>query len=167
MDVPKEHDDLAPVFAVGEAKQHITGSGASEAQQARRSFTAQMAAAIYPTLAMLSMIHMRSRRNTINKQLQQLPKEYIIYGIYYDEREVRIYAHFPLYRRGSWRFVQALVGILPIPGRNDMKMDALLSLSLASAAMTVRAQVQILSRFFGENDKKVWQDIVSDLPENE
>ncbi|KAJ7180985.1 hypothetical protein C8R46DRAFT_1071106 [Mycena filopes] len=123
---------IQPVVIVGEAKARQRGlkSDAEAARsktssQGRANARAQMAAAVHPTLILLVIAHYLRDQSLDIKQLAtqkkfpQFDEKSIVFGIYYDQAEVRIYAHFPqvVNEDGSYRikFYQVAVGSFLLP----------------------------------------------------
>ncbi|KAJ7509707.1 hypothetical protein B0H11DRAFT_1256013 [Mycena galericulata] len=107
-------NQIEPVVIIGEGKVKKRGIGSdgddeppadpakAEAILRRPNARAQMAAAVHPTLILLVLAHYNNPANGLKIETLSSGKDYpkfdhkcMVYGIYYDEKEIRIYAHFP------------------------------------------------------------------------
>lgn len=167
------HLKLAPVFSVAEVKRVKTGAGKKETPEAP-SFQAQIQSAIYPTLIMLSLFHTSAELNEEFQTDDELPEHYFIYGIYLDEAQIKIYAHFPFYstQESGWRFAQVEMADLTLPSYGTVteepsenareyfnhreQENAILRWQLIQALLTTRAHTSELVRLFKENDEPKW-----------
>ncbi|KAJ7817593.1 hypothetical protein B0H14DRAFT_2601888 [Mycena olivaceomarginata] len=128
---------IEPVVIIGEGKvrrRGLSDDTESQADGTRTKHTtptavAQMAAAVHPTLILLVLAHYEraglsgSLPNIANEthKFPTFDDKSMVYGIYYDEQQVLIYAHFPQVeqvRIGEFaiRFVQLEVASFPLLG---------------------------------------------------
>lgn len=153
------HPELAcPVLMVGEAKPARSGQDKNRTLGTPH-YTTQMQAAVYPTLILLILLYVEGKRNRRGEVLANdvmedgLSEEFFIYGIYYDERSVIIYAHLPcpivVGDRVSWRFIQIMVKKFDVPRREeDPCVAARLCLNLTIALQVVREHGRRLDEIF-------------------
>ncbi|KAJ7180989.1 hypothetical protein C8R46DRAFT_1071113 [Mycena filopes] len=101
--------EIEPVVLVGEAKTGEKGIRTIQRREGkdskRASPRAQMAAAVHPTLILLVIAHCRKvypdklegnfEKFSAEGRNLTFKEDSVVYGIYYDQAEVRIYAHFP------------------------------------------------------------------------
>ena len=184
-------EDMNPVVLGGEAKTAITGTGRSpdpppsavgkpstekpgvQTRSMTPSFRSQLQASVYSTLVLLILLYaLRNDRRVLPHETTmhvQLSAEFYVYGVYYDEEEVRIYAYFPYYRRRGvimpgipettgWRFAQVLMKIYKFP--RDLTPDISLSLGLAIGLQVVRTQAERLQGVFLQTYREEWKVIL-------
>lgn len=154
IDIPSEDlRGLWPALIVGEAKQQRTGTGKSG--DASASFQVQMQAAVYPTLCILLLMHYQ--RNRERHATTRLPENFFLYGIYMDESEVRIYAHFPYYDNARWGFAQVMMASYEIPDSLDISTKAAnANLHMAIGLHTARAHAESLDQAFADQWQAEW-----------
>lgn len=130
-------------------------------------FKAQILASLYPTLVMFSLFHTWEWKDSFPRKPEQLPKEYILYGTYFDEENIIIFAHFPMYDKnsGSWSYAQVRMAEFEIPriAENDDHQDesnAPLRWMLTVALITVRAHTAVVAQGFRSgNDFNLWMKL--------
>ncbi|KAJ7206239.1 hypothetical protein B0H12DRAFT_449275 [Mycena haematopus] len=112
---------IEPVVIIGEGKVRERGihdelPGRQQGKRPKQpSARAQMAASVHPTLILLVLAHyLRHRTGQDTLKLDKLPtskvfpkfdEQAMVYGIYYDEGQVRIYIHFPQIEEDNGHYV--------------------------------------------------------------
>ncbi|KAF7797108.1 hypothetical protein EIP86_008300 [Pleurotus ostreatoroseus] len=163
-----DHKRHFPIFFVGESKQVKSATKGD----ASKDYRAQLQAAVYPMLVLLLLIfHINKDKN----KTVSLPGEYVVYGIYFDQQKIEIYAHFPYwkfngkdYTKGlsdkdtkatvdsykGWRFAQVKVRTYNLPDNMDPsdKLSGEEQLDLIIALLAVRAQALRLMKLFQNDD---------------
>ncbi|KAJ7289209.1 hypothetical protein C8J57DRAFT_1627768 [Mycena rebaudengoi] len=100
----RDGTELKPVLIIGEGKVHRRGMHKTGLKESTgHDVRAQMAAAVHPTMILLVLAYYKDIRDGLQnikmKPANDKPTEFghesMVYGVYYDEKEVRILAHFP------------------------------------------------------------------------
>ncbi|KAJ7086133.1 hypothetical protein B0H15DRAFT_360029 [Mycena belliarum] len=91
---------LEPVLIIGEGKTRKTGIQYNGEPNNNTPYArAQLAAGLHPTLVLLVLAYCKAKNivdfTERNKKFPEFDKNYMAYGIYYDEKVIRIYTHFP------------------------------------------------------------------------
>ncbi|KAJ7737001.1 hypothetical protein DFH07DRAFT_966691 [Mycena maculata] len=117
----------------------------------RPTARAQMAAAVHPTLILLVLAHYRRHNLSLSKlssdtEFPKFNEKSMVYGIYYDEAEIRVYTHFPQleeHPEGGFviRFYQLPVAIFSVLNTNFVERWY-----LAMALFCVRRHADMISR---------------------
>jgi hypothetical protein len=115
---------IQPVVIIGEGKVKRQGLSDDDKPNVNKpSPRAQMAAAVHPTLILLVISHYKENNLSLedlhsSTTFPLFDEKSMIYGIYYDEKEIRVYTHFPQVDRvdGCYviRFYQFLVATFPL-----------------------------------------------------
>ncbi|KAJ7773727.1 hypothetical protein DFH07DRAFT_952767 [Mycena maculata] len=154
-----KENHVEPVVIIGEGK--VKKRGISDDDEAdpvkvdsilkRPTARAQMAAAVHPTLILLVLAHYKRHSLSLAKLLSdtEFPKfneQSMVYGIYYDEAEIRIYIHFPQleeHPEGGFviRFYQLPVAIFSVLNTNFVERWY-----LAVALFCVQRHADMISR---------------------
>ncbi|KAJ7870063.1 hypothetical protein B0H14DRAFT_3861028 [Mycena olivaceomarginata] len=126
---PFAYPDIAAVRAAGQDGRIEPVADGTRTKHTTPTAVAQMAAAVHPTLILLVLAHYEraglsgSLPNIANEthKFPTFDDKSMVYGIYYDEQQVLIYAHFPQVeqvRIGEFaiRFVQLEVASFPLLG---------------------------------------------------
>jgi len=114
---------IQPVFISGEGKVKRRGisdddkkpkpaSDSEEPVSNQPNARAQMAAAVHPTLLLLVLAHYKRQNLNVSRDglakngiFPDFDEKSMVYGVYYDEQQIRIYTHFPQIEEVSGRFV--------------------------------------------------------------
>ncbi len=160
--------EMSPVVIIGEAKQARTGQDAAGDRDTSKSYEAQMQAAVFPTLLLLILIHLKGKKHepplparegktAQASKASSLPPNFFVYGIYYDERSLIIYSHFPYLEKdranpsdiGAWRFAQVKMGEFTLAHHDDDEQtNAPRRLKLGIALQGVHEHAVILEGIF-------------------
>ncbi|KAJ6624011.1 hypothetical protein B0H10DRAFT_1943505 [Mycena sp. CBHHK59/15] len=132
---PFAYPDIAAVRAAGQDGRIepvvIIGEGKADGTRTKHTTptaVAQMAAAVHPTLILLILAHYEraglsgSLPNIANEtnKFPTFDDKSMVYGIYYDEHQVLIYAHFP-------KWSKMVIALFHVQKHADMISDALTS----------------------------------------
>ncbi|PSR72202.1 hypothetical protein PHLCEN_2v11909 [Hermanssonia centrifuga] len=162
--------EMSPVVIIGEAKQARTGQDVAGDRDTSKSYEAQMQAAVFPTLVLLILIYLKGNKHEpplpkregqseeIEGEARPLPPNFFVYGVYYDERSVIIYSHFPYLEFenpgdssdiGAWRFAQVKMGEFTLAHHDDGEQtNAPRRLKLGIALQGVHEHAVILENIF-------------------
>ncbi len=110
-------------------------------------------------MILLILLYVEGKRDRTGEVLFQdvmkdeLSPEFFVYGIYYDEQSVIIYAHLPcpvvVDDMVSWRFIQIMVNKFEVPRReDDPRVAARLCLNLTIALQVARKHGRRLDEIF-------------------
>ncbi|KAJ7769046.1 hypothetical protein B0H14DRAFT_3591423 [Mycena olivaceomarginata] len=115
---------IQPVVIIGEGKVKRRGLSDDDKPNVNKpSPRAQMAAAVHPTLILLVISHYEENNLSLedlhsSTTFPLFDEKSMVYGIYYDEKEIRVYTHFPQVDRVDGRYVirfyQFLVATFPL-----------------------------------------------------
>lgn len=162
---------LQPVTIVGEAKRSQTGDrGGEEVDPEKPHFTVQLMMAVHPALILLILFHLKGQAFDPKIHKNRLPKEFFIYGVYYDEKRFIVYVHFPYFSvdedNYGWRFAQAKVkefDFATYDRTSTMEQEsARRRLQFAIAMQTVREHGRKLFKLFTSTEyKEVVEKIVA------
>ncbi|KAJ7086122.1 hypothetical protein B0H15DRAFT_909892 [Mycena belliarum] len=90
---------LEPVLIIGEGKTRKTGIQYHGKPNNTPYARAQLAAGLHPTMVLLVLAYCKANGiadfTERNKKFPDFDANYMAYGIYYDEKVIRIYTHFP------------------------------------------------------------------------
>ncbi|KAJ3537171.1 hypothetical protein NM688_g6729 [Phlebia brevispora] len=156
---------LQPVIILGEAKRSAAGSE-KPGKPNDSHYTAQMAMAAYPSLVALILLYLDGKEFDPAEDNEELPEEFFIYGIYYDEEKVELWAHIPYYQSEStsdgpgWRFVQTKLATIELATHDETvemsKANAQKRIQFAIAMQAVRDQgLRLYNRFTSPEYKHI------------
>ncbi|KAJ7865513.1 hypothetical protein B0H13DRAFT_1076367 [Mycena leptocephala] len=119
-----QDNHIQPVVIIGEGKVKRRGLSDDDKSNVNKpSPRAQMAAAVHPTLILLVISHYKENKLSLENlhsstTFPLFDEKSMVYGIYYDEKEIRVYTHFPQVDRVDGRYVirfyQFLVATFPL-----------------------------------------------------
>ncbi|KAF7797224.1 hypothetical protein EIP86_008416 [Pleurotus ostreatoroseus] len=152
---------LQPTLIVGEAKRVSTGTE-KEVSDTSGHYTVQLAMAAHASLILLILLHLGGKEFDAVKHKKNLPADYFIPSVYYDEAKLLIYAQFPFYgsewetSRPGWRFAQVklheVVFATTELALGQPEEDARRRTQFALATQVVREQARRLRTIFQSED---------------
>jgi hypothetical protein len=105
---------------------------------------AQRSASLHATMILMVLYHYHLKKLSAKERNEErigaLDERSFVYGVYYDEEQVVIFAHFPFLRSGSWKF--AMVPVMEARFSDATLRDRF---SLAVALFTVKRHAQELA----------------------